>query len=410
MRAPGSQGGELRARPPFSLTHPGSIEALQIVYKVAERCNINCSYCYYFNMGEESALDRPARAAPEVTEALGRWLAQGCAELDIPQVKLSFHGGEPTMVGPRAFEAACLTLGESVGRVAELFLSLQTNGVLIDEPWAEIFARHRVGVGISIDGPAEVNDRYRLDRRGRSTHAATERAIRLLTTQYRAGMPWPSTISVLLPGPDYGEVYRYLRSLGIFEMNFLLADRNRDDQLFLASDEPRRFGEAMVAIFEAWLAEDDRRVQVRFIDEALSHFVVGGRAGPVERPRKPNQILIARSDWTVTVDDTFTPALGWYQTAPVFDIRTMSLRDVLSHPIFDEVDRLQRSLPTACRACGWRDMCRGGDVENRFASASGFDNPSVYCDSYRLFYRRMTEALVRNGYPQAVAEEKFLAA
>jgi uncharacterized protein len=283
--------------------------------------------------------------------------------------------------------------------------------VLIDAAWAAIFARHRVGVGISIDGPAAVNDLYRLDRRGRSTHAATEQAIRLLIERYREGAPWPSTISVIQPGPDYGDVYRYLRGLGIVDMSFLLADRNRDDRDFLASDGPRQFGEAMTAIFQAWLAEDERRVRIRFIDEAMSCFVVGAPAGRmIERPRKSNQILIARSDCTVTVDDTFTPALGWYRDMPVFDIRTTSLRDVLAHPIFAEIDRLQNSLPSACRPCRWREMCGGGDLENRFASASGFDNPSVYCDSYRHFYREMTEILVANGYPRAVADQKFRAA
>lgn len=400
----------LATRPPFSLSRPGSIQALQVVYKVAERCNINCSYCYYFNMGDETPLDRPARAAPKVTEALGRWLQQGSRDLDIPQVKLSFHGGEPTMIGPRAFEAACEALESSVGLAAELSLSLQTNGVLINDRWAEIFARHRVGVGISIDGPAEVNDRYRLDKRGRSTHAATERAIDLLIRRSRDGAPWPSSISVVQPGADYGEVYRYLRGLGVCDMSFLLADRTRDDEAFLNSDGPQQFGEAMDAIFQAWLKEDERRVSIRFIDEALSHFAVGASLGRIERPRKSNQILIARSDFTVTVDDTFTPALGWYQTAPTFDIRTTSLAEVLAHPIFTEVDELQRTLPTACGGCQWRLVCGGGDIENRFASATGFDNPSVYCDAYQHFYEQMTTTLVQNGYPQAVAEQKFRAA
>lgn len=396
---------------PFQLSRPGAIQALQVVYKVVERCNINCSYCYYFNMGETSALERPARASQEVTEALSRWLRAGCAELDIPEVKLSFHGGEPTMLGARAFDAACSALRAGLGATVDLALSMQTNGVLIDEGWLQVLARHRVGVGVSIDGPAAVNDRFRLDRRGRSTHAATERAIRLLIDRHGEGAPWPSTISVLQPGPDYGEVYHYLRGLGVFEMSFLLADRNRDDHAFLASDGPRRFGEAMAALFHAWFREDDRRVKIRFIDEALAHFAVAAPAGRiVERPRKSNQILIARSDGTVTVDDTFIPALGWYRALPTFDIARQSLREVLAHPVFTEVDAMANSLPTACHGCQWRTACSGGDVENRFAAASGFDNPSVYCDSYRHFYRFVTDMLVQNGYPRAVAEERFRAA
>jgi len=397
--SPGSQ---------FNLARPGSIDALQVVYKIAERCNINCSYCYYFNMGDSSALDRPSIASLETTQALGRWIEEGCIELSIPQVKISFHGGEPTLVGADAFEAACQSLHGSLGQAVELALSIQTNGVLINHRWAEIFARYCVGVGVSIDGPAEVNDRFRLDKRGHSTHTGAERAISLLIDRYSHGAPWPSTISVIQPGSDYGEVYRYLRRLGVFDMSFLLADRNRDDQAFLESDGPKQFGEAMVAIFQAWLQEDERRISIRFIDEALSYFVVGAPTSRViERPRKSNQILIARSDGTVTVDDTFIPALSWYNIKPVFDIRTTPLREVLAHPIFAEVDRLQRTLPSACGQCRWREICGGGDIENRFASDSGFDNPSVYCDAYLHFYAEMSETLIRNGYPREVFEDKF---
>src|SRR5580765_3806373 len=91
---PGGSG----VRMAWSHTTPGSIEALQVVYKVAERCNINCTYCYYFNMGEDTALTRPANASLAVTESLARWIAQGCAELRIPSVNVTFHGGEPAMI------------------------------------------------------------------------------------------------------------------------------------------------------------------------------------------------------------------------------------------------------------------------------------------------------------------------
>ena len=77
---------------------PGSIRLSKLFYKVAERCNINCTYCYYFNMGEETALKRPALASIEVTDALARWIAQGCEELRNPRANVTFHGGEPTLV------------------------------------------------------------------------------------------------------------------------------------------------------------------------------------------------------------------------------------------------------------------------------------------------------------------------
>ncbi len=62
-------------------SRPQSVETLQIVFKVVERCNINCSYCYYFNMGNSSALSRPPKVSVETARSIAEWITQGCEEL-----------------------------------------------------------------------------------------------------------------------------------------------------------------------------------------------------------------------------------------------------------------------------------------------------------------------------------------
>src|SRR3546814_4682040 len=96
-------------------------------------------------------------------------MAQGCRELRIPHAKLAFHGGEPAMIGADTFSKACQTLRDIIEPAATLSLAIQTNGVLLDERWTDKFIEHAVGVGISIDGPQAANDRFRLDKPGRST-------------------------------------------------------------------------------------------------------------------------------------------------------------------------------------------------------------------------------------------------
>src|SRR5690242_1163041 len=91
LTAGASTASASRTHSAWSHTEPGSIEALHVIYKIAERCNINCTYCYYFNMGEDSALKLPPLASISVTDALAHWVAQGCEELKIPQVKITFH-------------------------------------------------------------------------------------------------------------------------------------------------------------------------------------------------------------------------------------------------------------------------------------------------------------------------------
>jgi uncharacterized protein len=389
-------------------TEPGSIEALQVVYKVAERCNIDCTYCYYFNMGEGTALTRPALASIGVTDALARWITQGCEELRIRRANVTFHGGEPTLIGVKAFGDACLRLREIIEPVAELSLSIQTNGTLLNGAWIEAFIAHAVGVGVSIDGAQVANDRFRLDRRGRSTFGSTEEAIRRLFEAHERGAPLPSTISVVHPDNDYRSIYRYLRALGVKNMNFLLPDRNVDDAEFVSSGAAAQYGSCLSDVFLEWLAEDNPQVQVKFIDELLPHFRPNLAPGDIfRRRRKTNQIVIARTDGTVAVDDTYIPALSWYAATPVYSIERNSLRELLADPIFREIEEISNTLPGACSACRWRRVCRGGDLENRFSTRNGFDNPSVYCDGYKVMYQAICDELVRNGYPAELVATKF---
>lgn len=395
-------------RPAWSPAEPGSIEALQVVYKVAERCNINCTYCYYFNMGEETAFDRPSIASVDVTEALARWIAQGCEELRIPCAKIAFHGGEPTLIGVRRFGEACRRLREIIEPVATVLLSIQTNGTLLDDQWIAAFAEHGVAVGVSIDGPQAVNDRFRLDRHGRSSFSRTEDAIRRLVEAHGPRNPLPSTVSVMHSGNDYREVYRYLRALGVRNMTFLLPDRNADDVEFISSGAAKQYGSCLSDLFHEWFSEDNTDVHIRFVDQLLNHFrpdVAPGQA--FGRPRKENQVVIARSDGTVAIDDTFIPALGWYTGTPVCSTGDTSLREFLAEPVFLEVEETFNTLPGGCAGCRWQHVCRGGDLENRFSKRNGFDNPSVYCDAYKVMYQYVCDELVRNGYPGELITAKF---
>lgn len=389
-------------------SEPDSIDALQVVYKVAERCNINCSYCYYFHMGDETPLERPAYAPHAVTVRLAHWIAQGCEELHIPHAKIAFHGGEPAMIGAETFGKACRTLRDVIEPKTTVSLAIQTNGSLLDDRWTAKFIEHGVGVGISIDGPQGANDRFRLDKRGRSTFQGSEDAIKRLVKASADGAPLPSTISVLHHDNDYREIYHYLRDLGVEELNFLLPDRTVDDEAFRLSGKAVQYGRCLSEIFDAWLCEDNQAVRIKFIDQTLVHFQTGRLPGAVfSRGRKSNQVVIARSDGTVAIDDSYIPALDWYAEAPIYSTQDHSLRDFLDNPIFQEIERTSANTPTGCGSCRWRHMCRGGDLENRFSTRNGFDNPSIYCGAYKGLYEKVCQRLVEGGYPAHVIAAKF---
>jgi uncharacterized protein len=392
----------------FDPSYPNSIESLQIVYKVVERCNLNCSYCYYFNMGDNSAMERPAKASIESADALAEWLAAGCLELQIPIVRIAFHGGEPMLSQVRHFDRICRNFRDKLDGVARLEFSIQTNGTIFSDAWLNAFIEHRVSVGVSIDGRQPDHDRYRLDHRGRSSFCKTEETLRRLVAEsVKHPVLRPSTISVLDPDVDYTETYRYLRSLGVRYLHFLLPDRNADSASPEIDEIARRIGHGLHDLFVAWLTEDEPTVEVRIFSELLGLFEVGASLSPKPRHKKANQILVARSDGTVTIDDTYLPALDWYAAAPEFKIADTSLKGVLADKIFRLLDAETSRLPDACGQCTWRQLCRGGDLENRFSRARGFNNRSVYCETYKTLYAGMCNTLLENGYPTAELERRF---
>ena len=372
----------------WELSKPHSIERLQVVYKIAERCNLNCSYCYYFNMGDDTAFQRPAHASISATTNLARWLAHGCAELDIPQLLLSFHGGEPMLLPALEFARTCDTFLRTVAPAVDLRFSIQTNGTLMTEGWLEALKRYQVSVGVSIDGRRTDHDRFRLDHKGRSSFDTTETTIkRLMDESIHYPHLRPGTISVLHHEVDYRETYRYLRGLGVQSMHFLLPDRSADDGTPEVEAEAVAIGQGLLDIFEEWMTEDNPDINIRFISETLGHLQIGGSQLPLRRQRKRNQILVARSDQTIAIDDSLIPALSWYKRVPEFPIAQYTLREVFSDPIFRLLDEELNRLPDGCCQCPWAKMCCGGDLENRYSKVHGFNNPSVYCATYKILYR-----------------------
>src|SRR5688572_32151428 len=108
-------------------------ENLYVVLKIAEVCNLGCTYCYFFSGGDDSYTQDPRYITVATVEEVARFLAHSVDELDISTVHISFHGGEPLMVGKRRMLEYCKRLHRHISPKADLRLSLQTNATLLDK-------------------------------------------------------------------------------------------------------------------------------------------------------------------------------------------------------------------------------------------------------------------------------------
>lgn len=148
---------------------PVPVAALDtVLIKVASRCNINCSYCYVYNMGDDNWARQSKLMLPETVAAICAALAALIQHQPAP-FSVVLHGGEPLLLGSRR-------LDELLGQLRAVLpttypISLQTNGILLSEQLLDCCAAHHVSVAVSLDGPAAVHDRFRLTHRGGGTFA-----------------------------------------------------------------------------------------------------------------------------------------------------------------------------------------------------------------------------------------------
>jgi uncharacterized protein len=345
----------------------------QVILKVAERCNLDCTYCYMYHGANQSYLRRPRFMSEEVYLRTLLML-RGYCDNHGSSISLSFHGGEPTLCGRDRLDE-WFTLAHSVLGARLDAISLQTNGTLLDDDWLDLFAEHRIALGISIDGPATVHDSERVDHAGRGSHARVEAA---LVRTLEAGTE-PLVLAVVHPGSSGAEVYEYFRGLGVRRLDFLIPDVTHEGAAALR----RRYGPTPIAdvllpAFDAWLEEDDPEVEVRLFKSMIVQLA-GLPSGIDAFGNRPTSYLVIESDGEIEGNDVFKICATGV-AATEFNVLTHSFDDIrpetgfLGRLIYEGLP-----LPRACRSCRWRDACAGGYPPHRYSPETGFDNPSAWC-------------------------------
>jgi uncharacterized protein len=195
------------------------------VKPIGSRCNIDCTYCYYLH---KQGLLGDKAASPIADDLLEEFIRQYIAGQDVDSVVFTWHGGEPTLLG-LDFYRKVAELQQKYANGKRIENDLQTNGILLNEAWCEFLKEHAFLVGLSIDGPKHLHDRYRITRRGESTFDGTLRGVRLLQ-QFEVPFNTMTVVnSVNAKHP--GEVYRFLtRELGSDRLQWLPCVEPKDFQ------------------------------------------------------------------------------------------------------------------------------------------------------------------------------------
>ncbi|WP_462186875.1 radical SAM protein, partial [Frankia sp. CcWB2] len=357
-------------------------KSLAFVFKIASRCNLDCSYCYVYNKGDNTWQDRPVVMRDDVVEAaLGR-IEAWCEATGQRRVRITFHGGEPLLAGRALVDRWCRRIRERLAGTARVDFNLQTNATLIDDDWAELFVEHRIEIGVSIDGPAEIHDAARVDRRGAGSH---ERVVSGIDCLRRHGVGM-GALAVVQFGADSVSIHRHITSLGFRTMNYLLPDFTHDTVAEVRrAHGPTPCADYLLPVFDEWWVNDPVSTRIPLF-VAVSRLVLGGRSNIDMVGNEPFGFVFIEPDGAVEDLDALRVCRhGMAGTGlnvfanDVSDVGALS--SLHRAAMFDGLP-----VPTGCQTCPEATTCSGGYLPHRWSSNAAFDNPSVWCaDLLALF-------------------------
>jgi uncharacterized protein len=375
-----------------------SIQDLNIVFKISERCNLKCDYCYFFFGGDDTWKSHPAVVPRHVIDSLGAFSARAARDHHLQSITLIFHGGEPLLMSRPRFAEMCETL-RGYEDSFQFDFGLQTNGVLVDDDWIALFERYKVSVGVSLDGTRAVNDQHRLDFKGRSSYDRTVGGLRLMQQAAAQGrMSDPGLLSVINPLADGAVVYRHFaHDLGVRRMSFLTPDYTWDSGV--SEEIVRGVERFLMASLRAWLADKNPAIRIRLFSELVAAML---------DVRAMELVQTYRDDYRNIISVSSNGDLGPEDTLKILDPRfrslglnvaTNNLSELIESKAWLEQAEAATVKPEGCRDCGWWKMCKAGRPINRYSFGRGFSNPSLYCSGLKDMYAEIGAFLVRNGMP-----------
>jgi len=370
---------------------------------------MSCGYCFYRPKASLYPAASPRRMPlPVLAELVRQYAAIGGRTCSF-----CWQGGEPTLMGVGFFREAMGWMAR-FGTPGQIMAnSIQTNGLLLDGEWAEFLARGRFFVGLSIDGPAAVHDRWRRDAGGAATFTRVLRAARLLE---RHGVPFNVLAVVTRETADAPEeAYDFFLESGLRHLQFIpvapLAEAasggvspDGETPMSPESVPPEAWGRFLCRLFDRWAADDPPAASIRTFDGFLALAAGEPGAECLFGEKCARYAVVEHNGDVYPCDFLVEPEwkLGNLMREPLWTL--------LRGGRWEAFQALKPARAAACGACAWVDWCGGGcPTHRRVVPGDGVmaGRPSYFCASYKAFLAHAGDRLrglaesIRRATPEA---------
>jgi uncharacterized protein len=367
-------------------------------------CNLDCRYCFYLEKEKLYPEERKWAMGDEVLES---YVRQYIAAQPADEVYFAWQGGEPTLLGVEFFRKT-VELQQRFSRGKQVHNAMQTNGTLLDDEWCDFLAANGFLVGLSIDGPAEMHDRYRADKQGRATFESVMRGLGFLQ---KHGVEF-NTLTVVnrSNAQEPIELYEFLKSIGSRFLQFIPLVERKASVVELTvggltfaeppiggmadeagkwvtewSAEPGQYGNFLCEIFDHWVRRDVGEVFVQLFDVALSNWMGLG---------SPLCVFAEECGAAMAMEhngDLYSCDHYVYQRYKLGNILSEGLGEMADSPAQRKFGADKRAtLPRYCRECEVRFACNGECPKHRFAKTpDGEEGLNYLCAAYKRFFNHV---------------------
>jgi uncharacterized protein len=325
---------------------------------VGSICNLECHYCYYLKRENLYPKGESFRMPDDILE---EYIIQHIDASPGSVVNFSWHGGEPTILGLDYFRKIVALQRKHQPPNRRIVNGIQTNGTLLDEDWCRFLAAEGFVVGLSLDGPQEMHDRYRVTKGQDPTYKQAMRAHRLLQ-QHRI----PCDILCVVHAQNVQhptQVYRFFKQIKAQHMEFLpLVEPQPDEEGGVShrTVQAEALGNFLCTIFDEWMCQDIERVKVQIFEE-VARTVFGQEHALCIFRKTCGDVPVIEHNGDFFSCDHFVDTehrLGNIRETPLVDLIESPAQRAFGQAKLD-------TLPRYCRACEVRDMCHGGCPKDR---------------------------------------------
>ncbi len=367
------------------------VPAFQVLAKpIGPNCNLECSYCFYLEKDQFYPDHNNFKMAPELLESFIKQKIEGH---QVGTVNFTWQGGEPTLLGVDYYrEVVRLQAKYANGKKIEN--GLQTNGITLDDEWCIFFKEHNFLIGISIDGPEELHNKYRLNKNGYGSFTDVIVGIELLKKHHVAFNTLTVISSENQSSPD--TIYDFLKSIGSNYWQFIpIVERIKvADGMLAAPDEvgetriaewsvePEIYGKFLQSIFQRWVREDVGQVFIQHFESALANQLGVSPGVCVWNSTCGLSLAIEHNGDTYSCDHYVFPQFH------LGNIQDTTLEEMVHSPnqIKFGNDK-QEGLPKICRECSVLDLCHGECPKHRFkVGDDGELGLNYLCRGYKEFF------------------------